>query len=310
MTPDLLLDCEPEVEPELRLELEPEPAATIAAMAVTVGALAEPASLVEVLPADFPLPALIRFVPNPGLRVLAGTAAVQALAIDVRGPEGLTLADTALTTLRGALKAIETHLADPTAIAYNLHRRLTTVRSEWQAEGLAALETVSRRIYEEHQRVEAVAREERRLAQVEADRVAREHAQREADAARAAQAPVEVVAQLEQQVATTTAPPVAKTAAATLGGSTPVKTYKGRLMGTPGSDEPNPAMADLSVAQRHQVLALMRAVLEGKAPLVFFDLNWPAINKRAVAERSAFAVAGLEAFETGSLRAKAARGRA
>src|SRR5438045_5745339 len=68
-----------------------------------------PLPIVQVLPADFPLPALIQFVPDARLRIKADAAAAAALAVIVTGADGLQAADAALVTLRADLQAIEAH---------------------------------------------------------------------------------------------------------------------------------------------------------------------------------------------------------
>src|SRR6185295_14933871 len=101
MSGDLLTaadeDIEIEPEPEVEIEIEPEseavptsePAAAIPENVRTdragleVGALVPARGLVEVLPADFKLPALIKFIPNPALRIAADQAGTYALGLAV-----------------------------------------------------------------------------------------------------------------------------------------------------------------------------------------------------------------------------------
>lgn len=313
MTADLLsfpnagdeLAIEPD---ELMLEIEPEPAAMAIEPPAAVDVPAIAGALMEVLPADFKLPALIKFIPNPALRGEADKAATYALGLTVDGPEGLQRADLALATLRASLKAIDEHLEEPIAVANALHKRLTSVRAEWRAQGDTAVKTVGNRIFTEQRRIEALAAEERRKAQAEADRIARENAQREAKAAEEAKAPAPVVEELKRQAETVTAPPVAMPATAPmLRSSTTVTTWKARLVGTPGSDEANPGIDALSTAQRAQALTLLKAILEGKAPLAAVEINWSYLNKRAKSDKGTLAIAGIEAFEEGSVRAKGSR---
>lgn len=300
---------EPEQEPEPELEPDLEPDAAPENEPATI-ARAEPdaphtTSLAEIMPPGFQLPILTKFLPDTALRVAADTAAAYALSIAVEGDDGVRRADLALAAVRNSVKAIKSHLADPIAIANALHTRLTTLRAEWTAPASAAAETVGRRILTEHARLDQIARQERLKAQMEADERARADAQREAEAAARAQAPAPVVEELKRQAQTAVAPPVhGPVAAPVLQGSTPAKTWKCRLIGTPGSSEPNPSMADLTPDQRAQVLTLMKAVIAGQAPLVFFELSWTAMNKRAVAERQTLSIPGIETFEAGTLRAK------
>jgi len=312
-TNDLDIPIEPDAEVELEIEpeLEPEPEPDAAPPPSDASAAIEPSrGLVEVLPADFRLPALIKYIPNPALRIAADQAGTYALGLTVDGPEGLQRADLALSAVRASLKAIDNDFEEPTAIANALHKRLTSMRGEWQELGKQAIATVGSRIYTEQKRLDGIAQEARRKAQAVADQQAREAAQREAAAAEQAQAPAPVVQELKRQAVTATAPPVATPAAAhVLRGSSTVTTWKARLIGTPGADEPNPKMAELTAPQRVEVLKLFKAIIDGSAPMVLFELNWSVINARAKAEKSTLSIPGLEAFEEGSLRAKGQRSK-
>lgn len=300
------VDIEPDVESDgLAIAPDtPEPSAAAASLLST--------GLIEILPADFPLPILARFIPNPALRVAADQAAAYAASIAVAGPEGLQRADLALTALRTSLKAIDEHFEEPTKIANDLHKRLTGIRGEWQSRGKQTIENVGRAMYTEQRRLDAIAAEERRQAQAEADRLARETARREAQAAAAAQAPAPVVEELQRQAETATAPPVAPSPSAppVMKGSTTVTTWKARIAGTPGADDPNPETAELSPAQRVQVLVLLKAILDGRAPITAIEMNWKVLNARAKADKSTLAIPGIEAYEEGSVRAKGSRSRA
>jgi hypothetical protein len=66
-------------------------------------------------------------------------------------------------------------------------------------------------------------------------------------------------------------------------------------------------MDELTPDQIRAVYACMREVVEGKAPLTFFDLNWSKINTRANADRATFSVPGFEAFDAGGVRGKGRR---
>ena len=61
-------------------------------------------------------------------------------------------------------------------------------------------------------------------------------------------------------------------------------------------------------AHRHENIETAVYVIEGRAAMTLFELNWSALNARAKAEKSALSVPGVEAFEEGSVRAKASRG--
>lgn len=311
----------PNADEEVAIPADEEPAIAAESDEPTIEAESEPAiptvepvalaalPFVEVLPADFKLPTLIKFVPNPALRVAADQAGTYALGLKVDGAEGLQAADVALAAVRASLKAITETFEEPTSIAYALHKRLTAMRGEWCERGQQAIETVGKRMYTENKRLEAIAAEERRKAQAEADRKAKEDADRAAKAAEAAQAPAAVVETMKQQAKTTTAPPVSVPTFAppALKGNAPVAKWKARIIGTPGDVIANPDVTELSEAQRGQVFTLLRAIVEGKAPLAAITLNWSYLNKRASADKSTFLIPGLEAFDEGGIRGKSTR---
>lgn len=313
---DLEIAIEPDeelaIEPEPEIAIEPdEPAAPTSQPASVVNvALVPTAALMEVLPADFPLPQLIRFVPDQRLKVATDQAAAYALSLDVTGAEGLQRADLALAAVRTSVKAIEGHFEQPVSIANELHKRLTGKRSEWIADGKAAIDTVGRRVWTEQRRLDAIAADERRKAQEDANRKAREEAEREAAAAKKNQAPAQVVEELEKRAETAVAPPVAAPLAApAMKNTTTVTTWKARIKGTPAEADPNPKMAEITGAQRLQVLALMQSVIDGRDPITAFELNWSVLNGRAKADKSTLAIAGIEAFQEGGVRAKGTRNR-
>jgi hypothetical protein len=299
-SPEPELEIEPEPEPEPEPEAEPEPAAAPVASV----------ALMQVLPIDFPLPSLIRFVPDVALRQAADEATVYAMGVEVQGREGLQRADVALTALRTSLKAIEEHFEEPVDTANKLHKRLTGLRSDWVDRGAGAAKTVGSRIWAEKNRLDAIDREADRKRQAEEDRKAREIAQAEAEAAKKAQAPAPVVEELQQRAKTATAPPVQPIAPAPkLQGSSVVTTWKARIAGTPGTDEANPDTESLSPAQRVEVMKLLKAILDGRAPMASISLNWPYLSKRAKADKSTLAIPGIEAFEEGSVRSKSSRSK-
>ena len=304
------LDCaaEPEPEPEPEPELDPdEPQPD---PEPPVAAVSEVLPLVHVLPADFPLPALIRFVPDGRLLDACRESAAYALTVDVTGGDGLVQADAALTTVRGHMKAIEDHFAEPAEIANRLHKSLTSTRAQWLATGDEAVKTVGRRIYAEKSRLEALAAEERRKAQAEADRLAREEARKQAAAAEAAKAPKAVVENLKQQAEVAKAAPVATPSVFTppkLAGTTITKNWIATIAGTPRDAEQQPDIVDLNPDQRLQIFAAMRAVLDGQAPLAMFAIDWGYIRKRAKADEATFNLPGFEAYDAGGTRAKSTR---
>lgn len=307
------LQLEPELTAEeFAMELDPLPVvATPTTVPPQGGNLSPaPAALMQVLPADFPLPSLIKFCPDPALRAAADEAARYALAIEVAGPEGLQRADVALTALRTSLKAIEVSFDEPKDIANRLHKQITGTLSAWCAPGKAALDTVGGRVAREQRRLKAEADERRRRDQEEEDRKARERAREEARAAEAAKAPAPVVQEMKRQAETVTAPPVPDLAPAPkLTGSNVVTTWKARVKGTPAFDDPNPAIEAMSVQQKAKVMDLLRAIVDAELPLVGIQIDWSYWNKRAKADKNTLDLPGIEAFPDEGLRAKATRSR-
>lgn len=302
----------------ISFEIEPEPGGPVQDTAATLASELEPAAvevtppvaapLMEVLSADIPLPTLIKFVPDVALREVAASAARYALSIDVTGPEGLARADSALTAVRSSQKAIKEHFAEPKGIANQLHKRISGIESEWLVDGDAATKTVGERVWREARRLEDIAAEERRKAQVESDRAAREQAKREADAAAQAHAPATVIEDLRRQAETTSAPPVPMpTPAPVMRGTSTVTSWKARPEGTTGDQEPNPDIDQMTPAQWASVVTLLKAIIDGTAPKQAIAVNYSYLNARAKADKSTFVVPGFEAFEVGGVRAKGTR---
>lgn len=272
---------------------------------------ASSAALVEILPAGFPLPSLIKFVPNPALREAADAAAATALAIEVTGLEGIAAADAAVADVRAGIAAIEAHFEEPAELANKLHKGITGTRAAWIAPAKSSVDVVSLRIRSEKNRLEQLELRARRKAQEEADQKAREEAERAAEEARRAQAPAPVVEELERQAQTAKAPPVAPATAGSvaqaLKHSTTVSAWKVTIEGTPREANQEPKMEELTPAQRLRILRAMKDALEGRAPLLLFEINWPYLKARAKADKGAFAIAEFEAYDAGASRAKPAR---
>lgn len=267
-------------------------------------------ALVEILPAGFPLPALIKFVPDARIRVAADADAERLLAIEVIDESTMRVMDACLERQRLHKKTIEAEFKDPTDLANQLHKRLTGLRGEWLERTDQAIKAGGDRIVAMQRRLEREANEERRKKQEEADRQAREQAERDAAAARQAHAPAEVVEQLEEEAKTATAPPVGLfgTSRTTLKSTSVVTTWKPRLKGTESSAaEQQPSMSELTPAQRLSVLSAMKAVVEGRAPIAIFEIGWPYLNQRARADKKAFALEGFEVYEDGGTRGKGGR---
>lgn len=266
-------------------------------------------ALAEVLPADFPLPALVRWVPDLAKKQQLDALVTRALSVDVASEGGMGFADESLAALRAQVTVVEGDFEEPKRLAHELHRSITGRLSEWLAPARDAIAKVGREMAAERRRQEEIAARVRREEQRKADELARENARKAAEAAAKQGAPAAVVEQMQQQAATVTAPPVpvAATAPAPLAHSTVTKTWKARVAGTAADAAPNPSMSELTPAQQAEVLKLMKDVVTGGTPLTAFDINWSYWNARAKAEKSTLTVPGIEAYEELSTRAKAGR---
>lgn len=302
-TPDLdiePLDTPDEIEPlddmmDLLPSIAEAPAATLA--------------LAEVLAPDFPLPALVRWVPDLAKKQQLDALVTRALSVDVTSEGGMSFADASLAALRAQVTVVEGDFEEPKRIAHELHRSITGRLAEWLAPAKDAITKVGREIAAERRRQEEIAARVRRQEQEKADALARENAKKAAEAAAKQGAPAAVVEQMTLQAATATAPPVpvAATAPAPLAHSTVTKTWKARVAGTPADAVANPSMADLTPAQQAEILKLMKDVVTGGTPLTVFEINWSLLNARAKAEKGTLTLPGIEAYEELSTRAKAGR---
>ncbi len=267
--------------------------------------------LTQILPADFPLPALIRFVPDPALKAQIDAAAEAALGLEVVGAEGLKQADQALASVRAAVKAVREHFDEPASQAHALHVAITSCRGQWTQSGETAITVVGRRIAAETARLQAIADADRRKAQAEADAREREVRRRQAEEAASRAAPEHIVQAMKAEAETATAPPVAPAAAAPppLASTTILQTWKARPIGTAADSDPNPDIMNLSPIEAGHIRALMRAAADGLESMACFAIDWSYINHRAKAEGKAFKMTGLEAFQESSTRAKPGRRR-
>lgn len=311
--PDIPLDA-PDDEPEIPLD-EPAPAPATEPEALAPAEALARLPLMDVLPADFPIPLLAAFIPNPALRVQADDATRYALSVEVRGAEGLTAADDALTVLRGTQKAITECFAQPVEIANDLHRRLTGIRGDWLKPGVEAIETVGRKVYVETQRLKALADEERRKAQQKADDEARAAARKRVEDAKKAQAPAAVVENLKAQAETVKAAPVmgATSAPPKLAGTSVVKKWTCTLAGTPREAEnQQPSVEEMDKAQQVVWLGVLKAIVEhqpGAPPLSVATPNWRSVSARAKSDESTFDIPGFDAYDAGGTRAKGSRSK-
>lgn len=292
---------------------EDEPALDVApdeqAAVLQVQLQPEPLPLMQILPADFQLPALIKFVPDPAIKAALDQAVSYALALDIKGggQPALDQADLAVTALSDALKAVDAHFEAPAAIANQLHKQITSVRGEWAKAGKEAKDAIGRAIYAELKRLTEADNERRRQEQEEANRKAREQAEAEAAAARKNNAPKQVVEQLQKRVETAVAPPVPVAAPTKLASTSIVTTWKARIKGTPVEADPNPDMAEITPEQRARVLELMADIIKGTQPITCFELNWSVLNARAKSDKGTLAITGIEAFADGGVRSRGRR---
>jgi hypothetical protein len=161
----------------------------------------EPLPLMQILPADFRLPVLTRFVPDARIkaRIDAALAYAKSLAIEGRGPDGITAADAALAELNDAIKAGERHFEEPAQIAHDLHKHVTGTRATWVNAAKIEARSIGTQVWRENERLKAEADRERRRRQEEANQRAREEAEAEAARAKQAAAPPQVVQKLEER---------------------------------------------------------------------------------------------------------------
>ena len=298
--------------PEEAEELAPPPDEELA--------VAEPlpstdlARVAELLPADSPLPLLLRFVPNPALRQAADTDAQALLGLTITDDQTCQQVDQALARQRGHKTIIEAHFEEPVSAAFKLHRAMTTQRGEFLELTERAIKTAGERIWHFNKQKEREAAELRRQLQEEADRLAREAARRETEAARAAGAPPSLIEQLEQSAQTITAPPVSApvtTPRETLKTTTVIDTWKVRLEGTePSAMNPQPEKtAEMTDPERASVLKLLRAIVDGKAPLSLIRVDWTTANARVKADKGTLQIPGLVPYQAGGTRGKSTRVR-
>lgn len=261
--------------------------------------------VVQVLPEDFNLQLLLNFLPDVRLKKDLDDAAEAALAIEVKGADGIALADAALPDLQDRIKFIQACFEEPVAKANALHKRLTGLRADFLARGETAVNHLKNAIKAEDARLKKAEDDARRAAQAEADRLAREDAARAAAKAEKAQAAPAVVEALKERAKTATAPPVsAPSLRPAARATTTVENWKARFAGD-ASENANPeSVADMTDEQRRQFIELARAAIDGKAPLSVIMPDWKYLNGRAKGDKRAFLIPGVEAYDAGSVRRK------
>lgn len=252
------------------------------------------------------LQSLLGFLPDVKMKRELTVLVDAALEIKVEGKAGVEAADAALVPVREGVKHITAYFAQPVSEAYALHKRLTGLRADFVASAEIALDHVGRRIVAETRRLDAETAAIERRAQVLADESARQTAANAVKMAEAQNAPPLVVEALKAQAEVATAPPVVMGGARTaLRGASISTKRKARLKTWVEGAEPNPETKDLTDADIPSVLLVLQAIVNGKAPISYIDLNWGIINRDASA--GAFSVPGLEVFDDSSLRKKPSR---
>lgn len=262
--------------------------------------------LATVLPPDFRLTTLLTFLPDVRYKRAIEAAAAVLDACDVTEDNGLADAEQRLGYVAEAIRDSDACFEEPVSLANQLHKRLTGLRADFKATGIEAMDRAKRRILTEKRRRDQLAEEERRRAQAEADERARKEAAEAAKAAKKEGAPKEVVQALRDEAKTAMAPPVAVTSTARLSSTSAVANWKCRLAGS-NDEEPNPDITEMTPAQAAQVVRLLAAIVEGKAPLAAIKIDWSYLNRRAGADKTTFSIPELEAFDAGSLRMKGRR---
>lgn len=263
---------------------------------------------------DLDLAALATFVPPIELKRNLEAKAKAAMNLEVKGAEGLRVADELRSDLKAEVVSIE-RLFDgpskdepgPAKLLGQLHRRLTGLRGDFVEKGKNAILWLNGEMVREQRRLKAAEREEQRKAQQEADRQAKEVAARAAAQAKEAEAPPEVVERMEKQAETAKAPPVpARKAAPPLRKTTVVARWRARMAGTGEGDDPRPQPTSMTPGQVKEFRKYLAAAAEGDpaAPLGAINLNWGYLNSRAGDDKSTFAVPGFVAEDEGGTRSR------
>lgn len=291
------------------LDIEPdEPPLGALPGDANVALRADQQPLAQVLPAGFNLATLLTFLPDVRLKHEAERLAREASAIDIKAEGGLQRADAALVPLRAKLAEIETCFKEPVSLGNQLHKRLTGLRADFCKVAETTAEFVGRGILEEKRRRDRIAEEARRRAQEQADRETRKAAEDAAKEAKRRGAPVGVVAAMKAAAKSATAPPVASPEPApALSGSTTAQLWKARFKGADAAREPHPDVETLTAQEQEMLLVLLDAIRNRTAPLAAIQPNWAYLDGRAKTDKSTFDIPGVEAYDAGSLRAKASR---
>lgn len=275
----------------------------------------EPMPLMQILPADFRLPVLTRFVPDLAIKKALDDALVylQAIEIEGQGREGITRADAGLSEVNARIAAAEAHFEDPASIAFELHRHVTGTRASWVTDAKAVVKSKGNAVWKEGERLKAEAAKEQRRIQDEANAKARQEAEEAAALAKKNQAPPAVVQKLEERAKTATAPPVPApvSAAPLMTDNSVVTTYKAKFVSTPDDAEGvHPDITKLSPAELGDIKVLLKAIVDGRTDLLsLLSIEWGKLDKLAVSQEGTFSVPGFVAFKTGGTRKKATRGR-
>lgn len=291
---------------ELDLEIEPaqEPAIQPAALDRLSHAVGE----------SFPLRTLLQFLPDVALKARLNAKAARLLEIDLAG-DGLQQAEALraemLSDVDNVLAMFDGSKAapGPTALAHQLHKRLCDLRADFVAAATSASAVVGPKIVKETRERETAALAEAKAAQDRADEAAREDARLALAEVRGSGGDAAVEAVLEREAATGSAPPVHVPASRPMARSTVAEKWRVRLKGSGlEGDAAQPTdLTRVSGSDVKMLLDLFKLVGEGQVPLSYVLMNWSALNKRAGADKAAFAIPCLEAYDEGSLRRKGGR---
>jgi hypothetical protein len=282
-------------------------------VAFALASLPPPAGIAQILPADFQLPRLIRFVPDLAVKARLDAAVDHLEKVSVSGLAGLEAADQSMAAVRDCLKATDEVFREAAADADQVHKSITGERARWKSRGLELLEKRGTQVARERKRIDEEEATANRKEQEDANRLERERLAAEAEKQASLGAPAAVVEVMKAQAATAQAAPVSRpvrsSAAAAMSHSTAVEEWKARLQGTLAeADDQQPELKDLTPAQVTSLRAfLLHAATTGQ-DLGLIAIDWPAAKNRAKADGKTMNVPGFESYKDYSTRAKPKRG--
>lgn len=268
-------------------------------------------AIASVMPENFPLLTLLRFIPDVKLKKRADAASARVTEALAHATEygALTRIEEARLEAKEAIDEIDVAFDDVVKLANQLHKRLTGLRSDFQGAAVGAVALADRALIAEKRRLDAIAETARREAQEAANKQMREAAEKAAAEAAKRKAPASVVAEMKASAKTIVAPPVPTPASASsaLVSSSLSDKYKARLLGTTDDQDPNPDVVDMTPAQRESFVTLLAAVRGDLSKLHYLAVNWKVLNAIVKVDKKTFEFPGIEPFNEGSLRSKGRR---